>query len=359
MKLGRSGQQAVELALLLPAFLLVVSGGIDLGMAWQRALSAGMAAEEAAKRLASQLAESQALDDGAPLPGWAAGFARSVALARGSALDPAETSVEARWDGPGQTVVRRYRPYRFRVTVPDAPNEEQDVDLSHDHRFNYWQPGIGRALLVDTYGVGASVVESYAVFGWSVANFPHSHVYLDLYNPTVPYEAYPWGWTGGFLWLPPVGFGSGGGFFFPFRNIAAAAPIPLWRASLLAKGTEVDNAPNWVQVRWGETLAVRGVSGSVTVGDWNNVQGPRQELSGVFEPADTELQRVGPYAVLRGTREFVVETDEGPSEAVFARRLVVTVRTRIRALTPLLAPFLDGRVVERTARVVVRWERGW
>jgi hypothetical protein len=357
VRIGRSGQQAVELALLLPAFLLVISGGIDLGMAWQRSLSAGMAAEEAAKLLASQLAERQVLDDTAPLPGWAAGFARSVALARGSALDPAETSVEARWDGPGQAVVRRYRPYRFRVTVPYAPNEEQDVDLSHDHGFGYWQPGISRALVRDTYGVGASVTESYATFGWSTVNFPHSHSYVDAHNPTVPYNAYPWGWTTGFLWLPPFGFGWGGGTFTPFRVIAAATPI--WWPSLLLRSTFVDDAPNPVMTRTGEAWAMRPVSGSVTVDDWNNVQGPRQDLRGVFDRADTELQRVGPYAVLRGTREFVVETDEGPSEAVFARPLVVTVRTRIRALTPLLGPFLDGRVVERTARVTVRWERGW
>ena len=358
MRLGKSGQQAVELALLLPAILLVVSGGIDLGMAWQRSLSAGMAAEEAARGLALQLAESQALDDSSPLPGWATGFARSVALARGAALEPAQTSVEARWEGPAQVVVRRYRPYRFRVTVPDAPNEERDVDLSHDHGFSYWQPSIDRTRVRDTYEVWASVLDSYPMFSWTVANFPHSHVYWDVTNQTVPYEAYPWGWTAGFVWVPGA-FGWGSGLFYPYRVLAAAHPIDPRNAPVLIRSTFEDPAANPVMVRTGETWATRAVSGSVSVDDWNNVHGPRQNFRGVFDVADTELQRVGPYAVLRGTREFVVETDEGPSEAVFARPLVVTVRTRIRAFTPLLAPFLDGRVVERTARVVVRWERGW
>lgn len=357
------GQQAVELALLLPAFLLVISGGVDLGMAYQVILASGMAAEEAARSLQSTLAQSGGLDPDAPLPGWASEAARAVVATRTPVLDMSVTEVEARWLSPASEVVRRYRPYRFRVVVPDAPNEQVDVDLSHDHGFAYWQPFVGTALRTDSYSVWATVTDDFAVFSPQQVGYPHSHLYYDEYNPNVPWQQYPVGWSTGAI-ISLIGVGAGAGLFAPFVTTAAATPFLsscgewyCFRPGMFRR-TQVATPYAQVPVVNGIASAQGPVSGQLTVDDVDNVQGSPWQLRGTFDRADG-VQTVGPYAVHRGEREFYVETTRGPAESVFSRPLEVRVRTRIRALTPLMSPFVDGRVIERRVVVQVNWERGW
>lgn len=362
---GSGGQQAVELALVLPALLMVLSGGIDFGMAYQALLGAGMAAEEAARVVSDALVRSGEVSENGGLPSWAQQSAVAAVASKAAALDMSRTSVEVSWVAPATEVVRRYRPYRFRVVVPDAPNETVTVNLAHRHGFQYWQPQVQARQVDGTYGVWGTVWDSVAVIQPQSVAYPHAHRYLDRYHTNTPWQQYPIGWSTGVV-FNFIGFGFASGPFLPFVTIGAAAPVGpclfpgMFGGCQWGTGTTMLAAPQaQVPVASGPADMAHRVSGTLSVTDTDNFLGQRAWQQGWSDLADDVDQTVGPYAVRVGDREVVVDTREGPAESVFVRPLRVRVRSTLRALTPLLAPFLDGRVIERSVVVQVRWERGW
>ncbi len=345
--LNRKGQAMVEMALALPVLLLMTAGAIDMGLAFQQYVAVGNSAEAAARAAAEVLSASGFPVDAQGMPGWAVAEARRAALSASPNLRPERMSVDVAWDGPQDVAVRMSPPYRFRVTVPDAPNTSRDVDLSNTHTFRYGQPRVYSYGVNDTYAPQIGYADNSVAINRVWFSFGHNHGYSDLSGPWT-WQQLPWGYNFAVL-CGRFGCGFGTGPVVMFRTYAQAGS-PWWRWSRSdwawpgAWGTALSWPGDTLRRTWTDPFTNTDTA-NASWWEW---------YSGTFNPADGVFT-VGPHALRRGDRVMEFTAGSAPVERIVSRPVVAVVRYRLRAFTPLLRPVLEGLVVTRIG--VARVER--
>ena len=334
----------VELALALPAFLLMTAGAIDMGLVYQQYVTMGHAAEAAARTAAELLQTSGFPLQAGAIPGWIRDAARDAAARAAPTLRPELLTVEVDWDGPPRTVSRPAPPYRFQVTVPNAPNTFQIVNLGHQHGFSYGQPRVYDYDVWDPYQPGVWYRDNTADAVWRYFSFPHNQGYWDLAGPYT-WQGYPLGgWSAVLLFgWPFMGFSTG--IYFPWRTYVQGAWNPWWwRGASWAYPGAWGTTIGPVQDVWRRTSTDRFWNADRANASW------WQGFGGTFDPADSWAY-VGQYALRQGDRTFIVESRDGTVEEFTSRPVRAVVRYRVQAFTPLLGPVLNGRTIARLAVV--------
>lgn len=342
------GQAMVELALALPAFLLMVAGAIDMGLVYQQYVTTGHAAEAAARAAVEAIEASGYPLHAGGIPAWVRDAAYRAAVAAAPTLQAERLSVEVDWDGAPQTSTRTSPPYRFQVTVPDAPNTATTVDLGHQHGFGYSQPRVYDYETWDTYQPGVWYVDHTGNVSWQWFSFPHYQGYWDYAGPFT-WQGYPLGaWVATLLFgWPFTGFATG--LYFPWRTYVQGAWNPWWwRTTSWAYPGAWGSTIGPIRDEWRRTWTDQFWNPDRTNSAW------WQRFWGTFDRADPSVY-VGQYALRQGDRTFIVQSQSGAVEEFASRPVRAIVRYRVQAFTPLLAPILNGRTIGRLA--VARAER--
>lgn len=329
------GTATVEMALLVPVFLLFLGGAVDFGFAYLQ-----LARLQAAAQIGAQTAAD--VMTGAPLSGGlsAAAVAAGGQAARDALPDipPGRLVVTVAWDDAEQISVRPAPEGVLTVALPDLADGQTVLDFRHSHTGSYLQPTFGWANWGASYQPGIS--------------------YLDL-TPAVETRSYQSGGPHNYFdqWNQPImGRPEGGlwGIAFPIFGIAYGS---WWGFSDVASGQTTSQL--------GRVMPAAPTAGSVQqalpptdvwrrawldpffLNDEITTQTGRQAI-GFVTSTDGSLVTVGPYVSLRGMVQRQIPSE--PATVTVHQRLVrVTVQMPLQPVTPILSGILANRQLRGSA----------
>jgi hypothetical protein len=352
---SQAGNAVIELALILPVMMVLISGGIDVATAYARRTAVAAAARAGAEAAATVLA-GQPLG-GDEVPADVQDTVEQTVRAAAPDLEADITEVVVRWEGEPEAEAATSPQFALEADVPEVRNVTQIVDTRHDHRFWWWQPTLVPYENVTTYNnVPGFYTDRTPVIGPVTVSYPHTHRYDDMRNDAVlgapygqVYGATPWT-----FWVP--------GFLAIYGSFWHAAPSPVvmdWSRTFYsdnmfyANPTATGNAVLRVD-DVGSTAQVgpfqvrdRGLRDAGLAQAWGNT-GLRGATS-CTPLSPPEFCRFD-YAV-RDPDQRMTFLASGNTLTRERRTLVVEVTYRYRPLSPFMRP-LFGEGLLRTAQRV-------
>lgn len=350
MRGSERGQAVVMAALLLPVFLMVSTGVIELGNVYSQSLAMARAVDSAAKALAD-LASSADLTSPSPPP-WMQQAAVNLvreALGDQAALDGAQVS----WGSTPRIINNVGGGLRVEVPLPQFGVDSTTLRWGDSHSFAYQAPSHDTAWRSTGFQPGVGYGESATYPGWQWANLTNWHWYADN-------SVYEWGEQG----VGGSGFGWGWVWMWVCTKFGCFK-IPVYSGPVKVIGT---SAINFVYDAWGRD-AGRWMGGNYEgawiPADWASWWGRRtgadyfahwdrwlREAGWTWRQGQSRSSpgqaQVGPYAVYQG--DVTRQADAWPSNPNTIRRtLVVSASGRFRAVTPFIGYLFQGRLYTRTA----------
>ena len=337
-------------ALLLPVFLAVSTGVVELGNVYSQSLALSRAASSAARALAD-MAGGQDLASPSP-PAWMQ--QQAAALVREALGDQAAVeSVEVVWGSSPRVVNNVGWGLRVEIPVPEFGTGSTDLRWGDPHTFTYQTPSYTTSWRSRGFQPGVNYGESATYPGWRWANLTHWHRYADN-------SVWSWGEQG----IGGSGFGWGWVWMWVCSKFGCFK-IPVWSGPVKVIGTSAINfvydAPTWDVGRW----MGGNYEGAWIPADWTSWWGRRTATdafthwdrwlaesgwswaSGTSEASPGQA-RVGPYAVYQG--DVQQDRTAWPVDPRAVRRtIVVRASGRFRAITPFIGYLFQGRIFTRSA----------
>jgi len=345
---GQRGQALVATAVLLPVFLMMGTGAIELGNVYAQSLALARAADSAARALAERVSSSDLLSD--PPPDWMRREAArlvSDALGGQAALDAADVL----WGSLPRVTVNRGDGLSVEVPLPTFGTGRSTLVWGDPHSYSYLSPTYQMLWRSADFQPGVSYGEGAVYPGWQWANLTHGHGYGD---------SGAWSWWSQTIW----GLATGPGYTWVWlcAKICIPVPIKVWVSGLgfswqpfvgdawvgsagRTMGWNYEGA--WIPADWASWWSRRTSTDAFRHWDrWLSESGFRWE-SGTTLP-NRQSATVGPYAVYLGDSPY--DTTAWPSNPNTVRRTIVVSATgRFRAATPVLGYIFEGRPFTRTA----------
>ena len=353
---SQAGNAVIELALILPVMMVLISGGIDVATAYARRTAVAAAARSGAEAAATVLA-GQPLG-GDDVPADVQDTVEQTVRAAAPDLEADITEVVARWEGEPEAEAATSPQFALEADVPEVRNVTQIVDTRHDHRYWWWQPTLVPYENVTTYNnVPGFYTDRTPVIGPVTVSYPHTHRYDDMQNYPIFWsqQGNVWGATPWYMLSVP-------GMLFMWGRFTHLSPAPVigtWGANYYtwdmfpAAPTATGNAVLRVD-DVGSTAQVgpfqvrdRGLRDAGLAQAWGNT-GLRGATS-CTPLSPPEFCRFD-YAVRDPDRRMTFLAS-GNTLTRERRTLVVEVTYRYRPLSPFMRP-LFGEGLLRTAQRV-------
>jgi len=339
------GQALLMTALLLPAFLTLSFGVIEVGNVYAQSLALARAADSAARVLAD---EATGADLALPSPpDW---MRREAARLVGEALQGrvAVDGVGVSWGSAPRVVNDPGSGVRLDVPLPQYGTGSTQLRWGDPHGFSYQVPEYRTDWRSQGFQPGVSYGESATYPGWRWANLTNWHWYAD--NST-----WSWGEQG------VGGFGYGYGVVWMCLKFC----IPVYAGLVKVVGTSninyVYDAPAydvgrwmggnyegaWIPADWTSWWTRRTSTDAFTHWDRWLAEAGWRWTSGTSQ-ANPGSAQVGSYAVYQG--DMTQQATAYPTDPRTVRRVIVVSATgRLRAVTPVVGVLFADRAVSRTA----------
>ncbi len=336
--LTERGNTAVELALVAPIVMSLISASIDLGAAYAQRHILGMAARAGAEAGVVVLASSDLSGD---VPPWAAHYISEAAKRAARDLGT-RVSVSVRWGGPVAETQRSAVPYRTVLRIPVVENTDQTVDTRHSHGYSWNYPQFADLTAWPTYQPGAWYADRMNSAQWSVFGLWSQHWYPD--RSSRAYWEKPWGNMYDLTLIPPWAIGwvwwwAWDWFVSGFSRQDNRRPSDgRWVAN--GAWTAVEPWDTWRRTQtdvFGIADRYWRVSGTGSGAGTSSVDG------NVFTFT---------YAVRQPDREVTVESLPA-FQTVQQRPLVVEVTAPAEPVTFILSPILRGRTLRASYTATV------